>query len=172
MTSNYSAEYGESAGAVTAVDTKSGTNQFHGSAWEFLRNDKLNANPFFNNRQGIARPPFRRNEFGGAVGGPIIRNKTFFFADYQGIRLSQPQTITTTIPTIAQRNMVTTGDFSALGVPIYNPFSTTTANGQTVRTPFPNNQIPRALLDPAAIRIMQLLPAPTTSAATNNFTFN
>ena len=172
MTSNYGAEYGESAGAVTAVETKSGTNQFHGSAWEFLRNDKLNANTFFNNRQGVPRPPFRRNEFGATTGGPIIRNKTFFFVDYQGIRLAQPQTITTTIPTIAQRNMVITGDFSGLGAPIYNPFSTSVVNGQTVRDPFPNNQVPRTLLDPAAVKLMQLLPSPTTSAATNNFTFN
>src|SRR5215813_5239838 len=172
MSSNYSAEYGESAGAVTAVDTTSGTNQFHGSAWEFLRNDKLNANTFFNNRQGVARPPFRRNEFGGTIGGPIIRNKTFFFADYQGIRLTQPQTITTTIPTLAQRQMVITGDFSAFGVPIYNPFSTASANGQTVRTAFPDNRIPTGLLDPAAVKIMQLLPNPTSSALTNNFTYN
>src|SRR5207302_9575783 len=115
LTSNYSAEYGESAGAVTAVDTKSGTNEFHGSAWEFLRNDKLNANTFFNNSQGAARPGSRRNEFGATFGGPIIRNNTFFFADYQGIRLSQPQTITTTIPTLAQRQLAITGDFSGLG---------------------------------------------------------
>ena len=142
------------------------------SAWEFLRNDKLNANTFFNNRQGVPRPPFRRNEFGATTGGPIIRNKTFFFVDYQGIRLAQPQTITTTIPTIAQRNMVITGDFSGLGVPVYNPFSTSVVNGQTVRDPFPNNQVPRTLLDPAAVKLMQLLPSPTTSAATNNFTFN
>ena len=173
MTSNYGAEYGESAGAVTAIDTKSGTNTFHGSAWEFLRNDKLNANTFFNNRQGVARPPFRRNEFGGTIGGPIIRNKTFFFADYQGIRLSQPQTITTTIPTLAQRQMVITGDFGALGAPIFNPFSTIAdANGQTVRTPFPNNRIPAALLDPAASKIIQLLPNPTSTALANNFTYN
>ena len=92
MTSNYTAEYGESAGAVTEVSSKSGTNEFHGSAWEFLRNDKLNANTFFNNRGGVARPGFRRNEFGAVIGGPIVRNKTFFFGDYQGIRLTQPQT--------------------------------------------------------------------------------
>lgn len=173
MTSNYSAEFGESAGAVTAVETKSGTNTFHGNAWEFLRNDKLNANTFFNNRQGVVRPPFRRNEFGATFGGPIVHNKTFFFADYQGIRLAQPQTITTTIPTLALRQMAITGDFSGLGTPIYNPFSTTTGiDGQTVRVAFPNNRIPTSLLDPAAGRILRLLPIPTSSASTNNFTFN
>jgi hypothetical protein len=173
MTSNYEAEYGESAGAVTEVETKSGTNAFHGSAWEFLRNDKLNANTFFNNRGGIPRPAFRRNEFGAVFGGPIIRNKTFFFGDYQGIRLAQPQTTTSSIPTTAQQQMVRSGDFSGLGVPIYNPFSTTTqSDGTAVRNPFPNNQIPAALLDPAAVKLFGLLPAPTNNRPTNNYTFN
>ena len=102
LTSNYSAQFGEAAGAMTEVDTKSGSNQFHGDAWEFLRNDKLNANTFFSNSAGISRPAFRRNEFGGTIGGPIIRNRTFFFGDYQGIRLTFPQTYTSTIPTLAQ----------------------------------------------------------------------
>lgn len=168
MTSNYSAQYGEAAGAVTEVETKSGSNQFHGDAWEFLRNDKLNANTFFNNLNRIARPPYRRNEFGGTIGGPIIRNKTFFFGDYQGIRLNSPQTFTSTIPTIAQRTMVETGNFAALGVPVYNPYNV--VNG--ARMQFPNNQIPVNLLDPAAINLMKLLPTPTNGNATNNFTFN
>ena len=168
MTSNYSAQYGEAAGAVTEVETKSGSNQFHGDVWEFLRNDKLNANTFFNNLNGIARPPYRRNEFGGTIGGPIIRNKTFFFGDYQGIRLNSPQTYTSTIPTIAQRTMVETGNFAALGVPIYNPYNV--VNG--VRVQFPNNQIPTTMLDPAAVNLMKLLPTPTNGNATNNFTFN
>ena len=172
MTSNYSAQYGEAAGAVTEVETKSGSNNFHGDAWEFLRNDKLNANTFFNNLNGIARPAFRRNEFGGTVGGPIIRNKTFFFGDYQGIRLTYPQTFTSTIPTLAQRQMVETGNFSALGVPIYNPYLTQTVNGQAQRVVFAGNQISPTLLDPAAINLMKLLPAATTTGTTNNFTFN
>jgi Carboxypeptidase regulatory-like domain len=172
MTSNYTAEYGESAGAVTEVATKSGTNEFHGVAWEFLRNDKLNANTFFNNRNGIARPGFRRNEFGATFGGPIVRNKTFFFGDYEGIRLTQPQTYTSTIPTLAQQQMVKTGNFSALGTTIYNPYSTVLQNGARVRVPFANNQIPANLLDPAAIRLFSLLPAPTSPRSTNNYVFN
>ncbi len=173
LTSNYSAEYGAAAGAVTVVQTKSGTNEYHGSAYEFLRNDKLDANTFFNNRQGVAKPGFRRNEFGATVGGPIRKDKTFFFADYQGIRLRQPQTVTSTIPTVALRNMVTTGNFSALGTPIYDPL--TLHNGPTgasVRDQFAGNQIPLARLDPAAIRLIGLLPAPTSSRATQNFVFN
>ena len=121
MTSNYSAEYGASAGAVTVVQTKSGYNELHGTAYEFLRNNVMDANTFFNNRSGLPKPGFRRNEYGGTVGGPIRRDRTFFFADYQGIRLAQPQTITSTIPTVAQRNMLLTGDFSSLGATIYDP---------------------------------------------------
>jgi hypothetical protein len=168
MTSNYTAEYGESAGAVTEVATKSGTNELHGVLWEFLRNDKLDANAFFNNRNGIARPGFRRNEFGATIGGAIIRNKTFFFGDYQGIRLTQPQTNTSTIPTLAQQQMVKTGNFSALGTAIYNPYSL--QGGR--RVAFPNNQIPVALLDPAAVRLFGLLPPPTSPGATNNYISN
>jgi hypothetical protein len=90
-----------------------------GDAWEFLRNDKMNANTFFNNVNGISRPSFRGNEFGGT----IIRDKTFFFGDYQGIRLAQPETLTSTIPTLAQQQMVETGNFSGLEAQIYNPYA-------------------------------------------------
>ena len=172
MTSNYSAQYGEAAGAVTEIETKSGTNTFHGDVWEFLRNDKLNANTFFNNLNGIARPGFRRNEFGGTLGGPIIRNRTFFFGDYQGIRLVQPQTITSTIPTLVQQQMVETGNFSALGTPIYNPYATQQMAGVKQRVAFAGSQIPVSLLDPAAARLFKLLPVPTSSRAVNNFTFD
>src|SRR6266567_1276947 len=115
MTSNYSAEYGAAAGAVTVVQTKGGTNQLHGSAYEFLRNDKLDANNFFNNRAGVPRQPFRRNEFGATAGGPVRKDKTFFFADYQGIRLLLPQTLVSTIPTLTQRSMLPPSSWSACG---------------------------------------------------------
>ena len=172
MTSNYSAEYGASAGAVTIVQTKSGTNQVHGSAYEFLRNDKLDANPFFNNRAGLPRPGFRRNEFGGTAGGAIRTDRTFLFADYQGIRLAQPLTVTQTIPTLAQQKMLQTRDFGGLGTTIYDPAATTTAGGSIMRQAFAGNIIPASRLDPTAVKIASLLPAPTSSAATRNFTFN
>jgi outer membrane receptor protein involved in Fe transport len=173
LTSNYSAEYGAAAGAITVVQTKSGTNEYHGSAYEFLRNDKLDANTFFNNRQGIARPGFRRNEFGATTGGPIRKDKTFFFADYQGIRLRQPQTFTSTVPTVALRNMVSTGDFSGLGAPIYDPITLhNDPTGAPVRNQFSENQIPLSRLDPAAVRLINLLPVPTSPRATQNFVFN
>lgn len=171
MTSNFTAEYGEAAGAVTSVTTKSGSNSFHGSAWEFVRNDKFNANTFFANRAGIKRPAYRRNTFGATVGGPIIRDKTFFFGDYQGIRMTSPQVYTSTIPTLAQRQMVQSGDFSGLGVPIYNPYSTSTVGGKTTRAAFAGNHIPTELLDPAAVKLIALLPTPTTTGVTNNFTY-
>ena len=85
-TSTFSAEFGHAAGAVVNATIKSGTNQFHGTVFEFLRNDDLDANNFFTNAAGLPRAPFHQNQFGGAVGGPIIHNRTFFFADYQGTR--------------------------------------------------------------------------------------
>ncbi len=173
LTSNYSAEYGNAAGAITVVQTKSGTNAYHGSAYEFLRNSKLDANTFFNNRQGVAKPGFRRNEFGGTVGGPIRKDKTFFFADYQGIRLRQPQSITSTIPTVALRDMFTTGNFNALGTAIYDPITLQRGpNGNLIRSQFAGNRIPLTRLDPAAVRLINLLPLPTSNRSTQNFVFN
>ena len=173
LASDYSAQYGNSAGGVTIVLTKSGTNEWHGSAYEFLRNSVLDANTFFNNQAGKAKAPFRRNEFGGVIGGPIRKGKTFIFGDYQGIRIVQPVTQVDTIPTLAQQQMVQTGNFSALATTIYNPYSTTTGpNGTKIRTPFAGNIIPQTLLDPAAGKVIQLLPAPTSPGTTNNFIFN
>lgn len=173
LTSNYSAEYGIAAGAITIVQTKSGSNQLRGSLYEFVRNDKLDANTFFNNRLGLAKPSFRRNEFGGTLGGPIRRDRAFFFGDYQGIRLRQPFATVSTIPTVAQREMVRTGDFSNLGVPIFDPWTVVTSpGGSRQRAPWPGNRIPAARLDAAAVRLIGLLPPPTTSSATRNFAFN
>ena len=88
-TSTFSAEFGHAAGAVVNATIKSGTNQFHGTVFEFLRNDKLDANNFFTNAAGQPRPAFHQNQFGAAVGGPIVHNRTFFFGDYQGTRHRQ-----------------------------------------------------------------------------------
>jgi hypothetical protein len=170
MTSNFNAEYGEAAGAVTTVSTKSGSNQFHGGAWEFIRNDVFNANSYFAKQSGIKRPAYRRNVFGANIGGPILHGKTFFFGDYQGIRQTTPQVYTSTIPTLAQQQMVETGNFSGLGTQIYNPYSTTTTGGVTLRTPFTNNIVPTNLLDPAAVKLFSYLPNPTNPNATNNYT--
>src|SRR5437763_911147 len=101
LTSNYSAEYGKTSGGVVNAITRSGTNSFHGSAYEFLRNDKLDAANFFEAGQ---RTPFRRNQFGGAVGGPLVKNRTFFFADYEGIRQSKGIANLDSVPSPNARN--------------------------------------------------------------------
>jgi outer membrane receptor protein involved in Fe transport len=103
LTSNYSAEYGKTSGGVVNAITRSGTNQFHGSAYEFLRNSRLDARNYFDDPTK-ATPPFKRNQFGGAVGGPIFQNRTFFFADYEGIRQSKGITTVTFVPSVNARN--------------------------------------------------------------------
>jgi hypothetical protein len=114
LESNYSAEYGRNGGGVISVVTKSGTNAVHGSAFEFLRNDAFNANTFFNNANGLSRDVLKRNQYGGTLGGPIVKNKAFFFVGYQGQRLSEQQASGVgTVYTPAQLN----GDFSGGGTP-------------------------------------------------------
>jgi len=100
ITTNYSAEYGKTSGGVINAVTRSGTNSFHGSAYEFLRNSALDARNFFD---GSTIPPFKRNQFGGSIGGPIIKSRTFFFADYEGIRQSKGITALTTVPSLNAR---------------------------------------------------------------------
>src|SRR5437899_3330266 len=101
LTSNYSAEYGKTSGGVVNAVTRSGTNSFHGSAYEFFRNSALDARNFFD---GPTIPPFKRNQFGGAIGGPIIQNHTFFFADYEGIRQSKGISTLAFVPSQNARN--------------------------------------------------------------------
>ncbi len=173
LTSNYTAEYGIAAGAITIVQTRSGGNKLKGSVYEFFRNSALDANTFFNNRLGVEKPAFRRNEFGGTLGGAIKKDRTFFFADYQGIRLSQPRSTIANIPTLSQRDMVRTGNFSSLGTQVFDPYTLVDGpNNTRIRAPFPGNQIPASRLDPAALKVFTLLPTPTSSAANRNFAFN
>src|SRR5258705_2871281 len=108
LTSNYSAEYGKTSGGVVNAITRSGTNQIHGSAYEFLRNSHLDARHFFD-AAGKPTPPFKRNQFGGAVGGPIIKNRTFFFVDYEGTRQSKGITTVATVPSENARNGLLAG---------------------------------------------------------------
>jgi len=104
LTSNYSAEYGKTSGGVVNATTRSGTNSFHGSAYEFLRNSALDAANFFENAGGVAKAPFKRNQFGGAIGGPIAKNHTFFFADFEGIRQSKGIANHNFVPSLAARS--------------------------------------------------------------------
>jgi hypothetical protein len=151
QTSTYSAEFGRSLGGVVNLQIKSGTNNLHGSGFEFHRNDAFDANNFFNNRAGRAKPDFKQNQFGGTLGGPILANRTFFFGDYQGHRETQGQTALSTVPSKAMR----AGDFSELSRIIYDP-----QTGQ----PFPANVIPDARIDGVARAILtQLYPEPNTA---------
>jgi hypothetical protein len=124
-TNNYSAEFGRSAGTIVSATTKSGTNQFHSAIWEFVRNEKFDANNFFSNAAGSPRQPFKQNQFGLTFGGPVVlpklyngRNKTFFFVDYEGLRrATSASSSLRDIPPVAFR----TGDFSAFKGKIYDP---------------------------------------------------
>jgi hypothetical protein len=162
---SYSAEYGNVAGGVVNLQSKSGTNRWHGSLFEFFRNDALDASDFFSNLTGQPKNALRYNQFGGSIGGPIRHNKTFFFADYQGTVTHIAAPMLTSVPLSAQRS----GNFSGPGSAIiYNPFSPS-----YVRTPFANNTIPASLLDPAAVKITSLLPQPNQlDAAGNPLPFN
>ncbi len=148
----YSPEYGRSNGGTVMVIGRSGSNDFHGTIFEFFRNEDLNARNYF--AQPGRRPEFRRNQYGFTVGGPIQKNKTFFFADWQGTRLRTGITRQSVVPTLAQRSGV-------FATTIYDPSS-------SPRTPFPNNTIPTNRFDPIAQQILQHYPLPNASAA-NNF---
>jgi hypothetical protein len=177
ITNAYSAEYGRAAGGVFNVATRSGTNTIHGTAYDFLRNNAITANDFFANRAGAHTPAFRYNQFGGTFGAPVVlpkiykgRNRTFLFADYEGVRESQGSTFTGTMPTAIQRQ----GDFSqtrnASGalIQMFDPL-TTRANpanaAQFIRDTFPGNVIPSSRIDPVARNLAPLYPLPNTAGS-------
>ncbi len=149
QTGNMSAAYGEGGGAVVNVELKSGTNRLHGSAYEFLRNDKFAArNPF-----SLTHDNLKQNQFGFTLGGPIIKNRTFFFGDYQGTRIRSSSVGATPVATAAMQG----GDFSALSKPITDP---------ETGHPFPGNIIPQDRLSPQAAYFLQYLPVPNTNHGT------
>ncbi|MGH9719334.1 MAG: carboxypeptidase regulatory-like domain-containing protein, partial [Bryobacteraceae bacterium] len=183
QTNFYSAEFGNSGGAIINMVSKSGTNQVHGVAYEFHRNAALNANSFFSNRNGQTIPDFKRNVFGGTAGGPVRipkiyngKNRTFFFTLFEGDRQTNPSSTLTSVPTAQQ----IAGDFSDTRrsngaiYPIYNPFDlNTAANGQVLRRPFPGNIIPASMHSRVAKNILAYYPKPTSEGApftrVNNF---
>ena len=141
QTSNFNAEFGRAGSAVLQATTKSGTNKFHGTLWEFLRNDMFDANSFFNNRNGVKKPKLRQNQFGFTVGGPIIRKKLFFFGDYQGTLIRQQSLKTATVPTAT----MSSSGFTNFQEEIFDQSGTKKdALGRT----FPTG----AILDPATTR--------------------
>lgn len=164
ITNNASAEFGNFEGGIINVTIKSGTNSLHGSVFEFFRNDKLNANNWTRNWQKTPRQNMRWNEFGGTIGGPIRKDKLFFFVDYQALRRANPGAPTSISVIPAEFRQ---GDFSRLlseqGIQLYNPL-TIDANG--MRQPFSNNQIPQQLMDPVAKALFtsqDLYPLPLSS---------
>jgi hypothetical protein len=188
QTNAFSAEFGRAGGAVLNATLKSGTNELHGSAWEFLRNDKLDSADFFQNANNQRKGAFKQNQFGLTLGGPIKRNKTFWFADYEGTRIRQAVPTTATVPTARQRASGYT-DFTDLialqsgsrtdlaGRPfasgtIFDPSTTRAQGAGFVRDPFAGNLVPASRLNPNAIKLMDLYPAPTNGNLLNNYFTN
>ncbi|MGH9722838.1 MAG: TonB-dependent receptor domain-containing protein [Bryobacteraceae bacterium] len=183
QTNSFSAEYGFTGGAVVNVVTRSGANEFHGSLFEFLRNSSLNANQFFSNRAGRAIVPFSRNQFGGAVGGPVWipgvykgSNKTFFFFHQENTKQSSQTTTTQTLPTALQKsgNFSQTLDANGRLIQIFDPFAVTRdAANNPVRAPFAGNLIPGARFNPVAVNAIKFYPEPNQAGIaftqTSNF---
>jgi outer membrane receptor protein involved in Fe transport len=172
QTNNFSAEFAGSAGGVINLVTKTGTNQAHGSLYEFFRHDKLTANDFFLNRAARDRGVFRYNQFGASFGGPLMiphlyngKDRTFFFASYEGLRFIQAATVIGNMPTELQR----IGDFSQTRtansalITIYDPNTLRTESpGQLIRSPFPGNIVPADRFDPVARALVGYFPHPNT----------
>ncbi len=174
LTNGLSAEYGRLSGGAITMITRSGGNAFHGSVYEFFRNDKLNANDWNSNRFGRPKGVFHDNVFGGTLGGPVRipklyngRDKTFFFLNYEGTRRSTGSNAATTgVPTALERQ----GDFSqslidaGLPVMIYDPLTGRSENGRVVRDPFPGNRIPQARINPLSKIYLGYYPEPNQPA--------
>lgn len=150
-TNNFSAEFGRAGGGVINATVKSGTNAFHGAAWDFLRNTDLNAVGFFKPREN-RKPTLQQNQFGAAIGGPIKRDKLFFFADYEGYRRVRRALNLSTLPTMEQRQGV-------LGIPVFNPLTGETFNGT----------VPLSAMTPFARKVLSELPAVNRPGTANNY---
>lgn len=156
------AEFGRFNGGVVNLTTKSGTNEWHGSVFQFLRNEALNARNRF--APAGAKQPFRRNQVGGVLGGPIRAERTFVFADYQGQRQTIGRTVISTVPTLLQRQGIFSESISGRVPAIFDP-----ATGASSRQQFPNNAIPASRVDPAALRLLERYPLPTGDGTANNY---
>lgn len=171
---SYDAEFGKSGGGVVSVVTKGGSNQFHGSAFEFLRNDNLDANAWVNNRNNRPRVEFKRHQFGGNLSGPISKAKRLYFlGTYEGLKQGSPATTTQTVPTDLERggNFSNTRNADGSLSGVFDPFTTrANAAGGFVRDPFPGNIIPRTRWDAVGAKVVDLFPranATPTNAITN-----
>ena len=170
------AAYGDTLGGTVNITTKSGTNQFHGTLLEFNETSALAANPFFLNAAGQKQSVTRQNDYGGTVGGPVVKNRLFFFFAYEGFKDSTPASSTSAVPTDAERQ----GNFSALlgngsSYQLYDPTTAVLSSGKITRTPFANNTIPTSELNPIALKYLQYLPEPNQpgkSDGENNYVVN
>jgi outer membrane receptor protein involved in Fe transport len=166
QTSNQEPEFGKNPGATVNVVTRAGTNNLHGDAYEFLRNSQLDARNFFDSPLR-PKPPFRLNQYGGTLGGPVRKNRTFLFGYYEGYKVRQAQTYVLTVPTADMR----TGNLNALGKPIFDPFTYDPQTNQ--RQQFANNTIPASRLNPVAQRLMSIqYPLPTSPGVAGNYVWN
>jgi hypothetical protein len=184
ITNNFSAEYGRSGGGVLTAASKSGTNELHGSLFEFVRNDKFNANGWTRNKNGQKRSPVRHNEYGFAVGGPVYiprvydgLDKTHFFLTLEKVPEVNPDDMVYTVPTALQK----AGDFSQTFdrngklVKIYDPLTTRpnpNSPGKYLRDQFPDNKIPTNRINPIAANLLKYYPDPTNTDITDNFIQN
>jgi len=185
MTSTYDARFSRSAGGTINMVVKSGTDKFHGSAYEYLENSGLDANNFENNAAGIARKGSHQNEFGATIGGPVVRSKVLFFGSYEGFRQSFANTTLESVPTAAMRPTSGNGaNFSGTGYTVYDPNTTVCAvAGGTIgncpgsaytRTGFPNDTIPVNRINSIGASVLDLYPLPNTNATSfqNNYISN
>src|ERR1700686_567124 len=183
QTNNLGPEYGRFAGGVINLSTKSGTNRFHGSAYEFLRNKVFNANDYFDNQRNIARAPLTQNQFGANIGGPVVHDKLFFFFSYEGFRLRKGNPFITWVPTDLER----TGNFSdptggssgnSSAFTIYDPTTSGLVNGGPAdcsgnpppalcRNAFAGNVIPSTRIDPTAKALLSFFPEPNLAGSTD-----
>jgi hypothetical protein len=172
QTSQYSAEFGRAGGGVINLAIKSGTNDFHGFGYDYLRNNNLDARPYDFTGTNPASAPIRRNQFGAGLGGPIRRNKIFLFGNYEGVRFPNHAITSNVVPTAAQRR----GDFSSTPAIVYaDPATTRTdpANaGRLIRTPFPGNIIPTTRQSPIRVRLLRDFPDPNLVSEGNVDTVN
>ncbi|MBV9441778.1 MAG: carboxypeptidase regulatory-like domain-containing protein, partial [Acidobacteriaceae bacterium] len=155
QTRTYSAEFGTSAGAIINATIKSGTNQFHGDIWEFLRNSDLDANSFFNNLNGVPRGHFSQNVFGGTLGGPVLKDRTFFFVDAQGLISRKATTLQSAVPT----PLMKTGNFTELKNTL--PNSPVAGQGACIS----GNVVAASCLDPTGVKLLNLYPNPNIPSA-------
>jgi len=164
LTNSFGPQYGRSGGGVISVVTKSGTNKWHGEAYDFLRNQRMDANNYFSDAHGKSKGPFTFDLFGGYAGGPIIKDNTFIFGGFEGSRShGLASGLSDTVPTALQRNGDFSQTFDSKGDPvtIYDPYSTRpNGSGGFIRDAFTNNTIPTSMMDPVALKLMSYVPLP------------